>query len=270
MGGDGVRVEQCSDVSFSNCSAIGGLAAYGYAGPAGGAGMRVLQSTAAVYDCTLIGGRGSDGSTMLFSDGGNGGDGCRSESSELFASHMTFQGGQGGDGVQLLAWTTPGSGGDGLAQYGGIARVISPSASGGMAGMGPMGYPGQPISPGVITLPVTFRQTLVSQDPIREGSTLNVVLAGQPGDKVVLAVTPYTSSTFNAAWNGQQLFPAGTAFLRCGTISAGGSLSKLLTIAELGPGVQARTYQAQALFAGTDGYRVLGTPVSLVVLDSAY
>jgi hypothetical protein len=273
-GGDGVHIEHCSDVSLSHSSLLGGLGAYGYTGASGGAGLRLTQSSAAVYDCTLEGGHGADGvPPPWLTDGGEGGDGCHSDSSELFASHTTFRGGHGGDCAYGLGATTAGGGGDGLIILGGgIARLVSPTAIGGPAGQDPWGTsPGQPLAGGpIITLPVTFRSTMISPDPIRESTTLTITVSGQPGDKVGLALTPFTSSMFNAAWNGQQLFPAGTPFLRFGTIPTSGTLVQHMPIADLGPGVASRTYQMQALFSGTDGHRVLGTPVSLLVLDSAY
>jgi hypothetical protein len=270
-GGDGVHIEHCSDVSLSNSSSLGGLGAYGYTGAPGGAGVRLTQSSAAVYDCTLQGGPGADGNPQWITDAGAGGDGCRSDSSELLASHTVFAGGSGGASAQGIGLTIAGDGGAGLRQVGGTARLVSPTATGGSAGPGFGGNPGGPlIGASIVTLPVTYRAMTLGPEPIRESAVLTISVSGQPGDKVGLVFTPYTSSMFNAAWNGQQLFPAGTPFLRFGTIPTSGTLVQHMPIADLGAGVAARTYQMQALFSGTDGHRVLGTPVSLLVLDSAY
>lgn len=273
-GGDGVSVDHCDDVSLSHCVSSGGIGATGYAGPdRGGHGVSLTHSSVALHDCVLSGGYGLNSiPPPADTDGADGGDGCNSDASVLFASATTFQGAHGGDCALSFGLTDAGSGGNGLTVgNGGIARLVSPTATGGAAGFGPNASAGWPLSGSpILTQAVSARRMTVGPDPIREGTSLTISVNGQPGDAVGLVLTPFTSSTFNAAWNGQQLFPAGTPFLRFGTIPAGGTLVQHLPIADLGPGVASRTYQMQALFAGTDGHRVLGTPVSLVVLDSAY
>jgi hypothetical protein len=278
-GKDGIYVDQSADASLSHCTSVGGLAALGYTAPAGGAGLHLIQSSAAVYDCTLQGSRGVDTQPPPYSfDAEPGGNGCSAESSQLFASHTTFQGGDGGD-AGLLIWggTSGGAGGNGLVLSGtnAIARLVSPTAIGGMGGYdgtGPVyAYPGQPFVGGpIITLPVTFRSMTLALDPIRENTTADVTVWGLPGDRVGLIVTTFDASAFNPTWNGVQLFPTGSSFLRFGTLPAHGMLTRHLPFGDLGPSVQSRTYQLQALFSGVDGVRVLGTPNSLVVLDSAY
>jgi hypothetical protein len=278
-GNDGIYLDHSADASFSRCTSLGGLAALGYTAPAGGAGMHLVQSSVAVYDCTLQGSQGVDTQPPPYTfDAEPGGNGCTAESSQLFASHTIFQGGHGGN-AGLLIWggTSGGAGGNGLVLSGanGIARLVSPTAIAGLGGYdgpGPVfANPGQPfVGSPIITLPVTFRSMTIPFDPIRENTDCDVIVFGLPGDRVGLIVTPFDASVFNAAWNGQQLFPTGSSFLRFGTIPTTGSLTRHLPFTDLGPAVGSRTYQLQALFSGTDGVRVLGTPYSLVVLDSAF
>lgn len=283
----GVRIANCPDVELSHCTSTGGTGQAGDSiiGPApgtGGPGMTVQASNVTLYDCTIHGGFGSSGVSQTNPDGGNGGTGCPCSTSTLFASRTSFIGGSGGSGFTWCeSFTVGGVGGNGLQVAPGPARLLSTTEAGGAGGFsqGLNCFSFTPEAPGVprvgppsafVDLAVVGRSMTVGQNPVREGTALAITAVGQPGDRVGFVFSPFTSSAFNAAWNGQQLFPEGPALLRFGTIPAGGSLVQHLPIADLGPGIAGRPFQLQAVFAGTDGHRVLGTPISLLVLDSAY
>jgi hypothetical protein len=289
-GGDGVHVEGCADVAIGRSHTYGGLSAYGYAGgpaPApgtGGTGVHAAASSVVLYDCDVRGGSGAQGGPGFTLDGGDGGHGCRLLSSTLLASRSSFLGGYGGDGYSLISgsiYSFGGAGGDGMRLEGlnCLARRLSVTAAGGIGGQshglglqtqGPSGvaYLGGQF----VDLATVGRSMSVAQDPIRESTVAVLTLTGQPGDRVGVFVTLFAGSSFNAAWNGQQLFPHFPAptFLDAGVVPPSGTLSYILPFDDLGPGVVARTFLIQPAFSSATTRLVLGTPIPLVVLDSAY
>src|SRR5438552_9199054 len=88
-------------VAFASCTLVGGTASgshdYSTYQRVGGAGLGMQGTRAALYDCTLTGGRGGDG----FDGAGPGGPAARviagAGSTGLFTSGSSFTGGRGGD-----------------------------------------------------------------------------------------------------------------------------------------------------------------------------
>jgi hypothetical protein len=288
-GGDGLRVAGCADVAVGRSQIHGGLSAYGYGSTplppgTGGAGVRAIGSSVVVYDCLVSGGWGANGTSPVTLDGGDAGPGCRAISSTLLASRSMFYGGVGGDGwagIGSANYAYGGSGGDGirLESPSCLARLVSTMAYGGTGGFsyGPMWVPGgtvgNPYLGGqFVDLGSIGRSMSVSADPIRESTSAMLTMTGHPGDRVGFFVSTNAASTFNSGWHGQQLFPDFPAplFVDAGVLPQSGMLTYNLPFPDLGAGVAARTFLIQPVFSSATVRLVLGTPVPLVVLDSAY
>lgn len=277
-GSDGVRIDTTVDAAFTRCTSSGGWGETN--GGRGGAGIDASASSVTLYACDLRGGPGRNGSSPLEADGGSGGHAFVGQSAVLFTSQTSFRGGDGGHGLQSCVGTLGGDGGNALRLTGpsNLARLVSSIESGGQAGDGhsitcttvPGAQAAARSGGPFVDLPVTGRAVRVDMNPIREGSTMVVTFHGQPGDRVILVLSPLTTSVFNPQWNGQQLFPPAASSRKAVVLPPTGVLGYNLPISDLGPGVQAKTLLIQGLFKGATGERVLGTPVSFLVLDSAY
>jgi hypothetical protein len=123
----------------------------------------------------------------------------------------------------------------------------------------------------IATLPGSKR-VLDAASVVRELAPLSITFQGQPGDVVGLLMSTSTSFRFSSAEEGVQLVdvhpPALAAWL--GVADASGSLSTQYTFNDLGAGVQSKQYFLQAIVLSASGARLLGSPVSLTVLDSAF
>jgi hypothetical protein len=251
----------------------------------GGAGVHAIASSVVLHDSSSDGGAGAQGVGSGWSvDGGNGGHGFHAETSVLFASKVVFRGGQGGNGYPFAAHTYGGGGGDGMhhAGPGSFARRLSVTTAGGWGGMsqgglftwppGPNGHPYYGLPSEVEDLAAVGRSMSVATNPIRESTSAALTLTGQPGDRVGIFVTTNAASVFNPGWNGQQLFPHFPAptFFQAGVMPQSGTLSFSLPFQDLGSGVDARTFLIQPAFSSATHRLVLGTPIPLLVLDSAF
>jgi hypothetical protein len=117
---------------------------------------------------------------------------------------------------------------------------------------------------------VQSRSTAYSPNPVREGAVLHLTLNGVAGDRVALVIAPATVSTFAPQWNGQQMFPPASRFVRLTTLPNGQPLPFGLLVPDLGAGVSSRTLFFQTLFRGAGGQFVLGSEAPVVMLDASY
>jgi hypothetical protein len=289
-GGDALRVEACADVAISRSELRGGPGAHGYlfapTSPGrGGAGVHAVASSVVLHDTSVRGGHGQQGSNAAWSiDGGDGGHGCLATASVLFASRSSFTGGHGGNGYEQWAKTYGGAGGDGVRLEGSknLLRRISTTFSIGLGGQsygglipppaGASGVAFRGLPTELVDLVPAGRSMSVRQNPIRESTSAALALTGQPGDRVGIFISLQAGSSFNPAWSGQQLFPhfPAPAFIDAGVVPGSGLLSFSLPFPDLGPGVDARTFLIQPAFSSATHRLVLGTPIPLLVLDSAY
>jgi hypothetical protein len=89
---------------------------------------------------------------------------------------------------------------------------------------------------------------------------------------VFLSISRQTSFEFVLNQSGVRFTPQSPppVVLNLGTIPAGGTLNAAIPSFDLGAGVESRSYFLQALHRLPNGERVLGSPASVVVLDSSF
>ena len=279
----GAQVVGCDDVAFASCVLQGALDAHW-----SGAGLSMTGSHTAVYDCVLRGGQGFDGDCYLADDGGDGGAGAIAIDSFLFASGSTFSGGSGGDAPYggCSSFNDGGDGATGLHLQGSVttANVLQCTFTGGHGGiysctLGGCGQMGQTAPPTYVTAGASLTtllgtsRKLVAPRVVRESpATIPLTIQGQAGDLVFLLISRQAAFKYVPSQAGVLLSPQSPppAVLNLGVIPAGGVLSLSIPSYDLGAGVQSRTYFLQTLHRLPNGSRVLGSPGSLAVLDSAF
>jgi len=219
-------------------------------GIAGAPGIEVINSEVELYDCFLIGGRGSEGYDPLFPSGkaGSGGAGALLDNSTVNAYGTTFLGGSGGTNSQNLPAPFCADGGDGgsgifMKDTASTIRLQNSTASAGLGGKWSIGTPvplgcsdGVPgvqvDGPGIgqITQLAGSNRSLELSDTraILEGEPFTITSTGEQGDILFLGVGVDHDPIFQAPFFGTAAF-APLDFFRIGKIGASGS--KSLTVA---------------------------------------
>ena len=291
-GKPGALVDGCSaGTAFVACTFKGGRGA-GWGDPFfgdsdygrnGGQGLLVQGSWAALYDCTLDGGRGGD---AKYSAAGYGGYGVRVVLSNgigaLFASGSHVYGGRGGDSYEdaFNEFTFPGSGGSGVGvDAGTVAQILQSDVQGGPPGIGIYCIPTNPPSAGAqysgsgqTYFFSVSKLVFHAPTPVRENTTFQAQVTGEPGARVFLMFSPDTTFLPFASLRGvvlvrnRHLHPE----LIAGTIPQSGALTLDLAAPVLAAGVQSTTFYIQASCIDSQGRHVLGSFAPIVVLDSIY
>lgn len=217
------------------------LACYCGTGDKGGDGLRVTNSTVAVYDGTLAGGRGGDGYDYIYSEGGDGGDGA------VIGA---------GTAMQRIGCTfTPGVGGQacfGLFPPGQVGSLTS--------GAGTIFTFNVP--------PVLATSALVA----REDTSLPISVTGTPGSMAVMRIARLPNFQSIPSQRGVLLVeqPIAARIRVLGTIPAGGTLLTTLPLQPLALGIQSSTYYLQTSVIDDITGKTLGSSTALTVLDSFY
>ena len=292
--GVGAHLEAAQDVVFSNCTIRGGqligccapsfcsCLTCGYdqfmgPNPRGG-GILATTSRLAVFDTLSFGGHGEHDVAL---DASSGGDAATLIDSELFVQGSLLAGGDGGDSAGIST-ATGGNGGAGLAlsgPLGSTATLVEVTLTGGTAGEG---------SPGLVqcvhgcsgadlviqagsqslALPGLAR-SLDLTATATEGTAHPLTFEGEPGDEVFLFISPTAKlEAPHPLFVGQ--LALGLPLLRrlkMGTIDASGQLVASVPVPAV-PDGEAQNLYVQPLFVDLLGTAVLGTPRTLVVLDS--
>lgn len=277
-GAAGAEIVSCQDVCFARCGITGGAA--GDFGPVGhggygGDGLSGWNSRIALYDCTIVAGRGASsvsecGAPPSGGFAGAGGNAVRFLwSPNNFISRSLLLGGD--CGTSSIA-SCPGSG---IFLYGNSAVSTLESAPthgnpvpGGASACTPQDVL---VSPGTTYAPIAGEgRVLTSKRIVREGAILRIELGGQPGDQVELEFGDRGRHVQSNAWRGVHLVRGDNLMplLQAGVIDANGELSLTWTIPDLGPGVRGRRLFLQALFHDASGTTTYSAPATVVVLDS--
>lgn len=251
------------DVSFIHCTLIGGNGTYSLSAP-GGPGLRVENSSLALYDCSLQGG---DGMGNHF--GGDGGDGYHATNTTLFASGCVFAGGDGGSAFQ-----EGGNGGDGihLKDAASVAHLLDCTCTGGEGGLAKYsGYPGVPIHGSNVhyfTGPAREFQML---SPAYENTTVDLTFDGQPDDLVGCFISSHPGSKFLPVFQGHLLMSPVPmpVFMILGSTSTG-ILDLSVPLPDYGPGFIATTIYLQSIFMAQSGLVTLGTLRTLPIVNDFY
>jgi hypothetical protein len=314
--GQGAWVERCADVAFVGCTlqgsdaqptlGYGGFGTRPYAGATdGGHGIYGDSSQIALLDSTFHGGRSGLGygfgpicEPAPFAGPATGymgiaGDGCRTQSSFVFASACTFTGAAGWPPTCLFQCfcEAPSDGGHGFvndAAPGPHFRLdgalvpgmgAPPNGSPCPCGIGgnfcnpndPPGIAGQPSQGPVTTLAGSARR-MTGPSVVREGAQATVTFHGEPGDRVELFVNDRPGFLFLLGLRGVNLVQRTRPMLamQVGTIGTGGTLVHTWTVGDLGAGVEARVQHMQAVMTDGAGVGTLSSPLVITLLDSAF
>jgi hypothetical protein len=292
------RVAASPQVSFARCTLSGAAGFYNDFDPVGpGPGLVVTNSTVALYSTDVLGGDGGAGG---YGSGGavqrpafDGTHGCSAgPGAQVFMMSGELRGGRGGDGASascapvVFAGGAARNGGDGLV-VDATAHVdlldvdaVAPGTAGNPGPgnvscaqpAGANGTPGTAISGATanVTSINALRRGLSGTATVRELHDATLTFTGTPGDVVLLAWSAQPRHEFFAPFNGVITYGTPLRRLPMGTIPGSGTLTVVLPIAELGPGVQASKRCLQAVFRDVSGQVVLSDPMTLVLLDAAY
>lgn len=285
-------LSDCADVAILRCS-LQGSPSYGSFPSNPGQGLAFNDSNVAVYDSSIVGGKGSDAMYVGMSGSSNpplsGAKGCEVVgTSRLLLAASTITGGEGGAGLPGICFPAPLNGGAGA--IGGIGLDMLPSVQayarassvqggpGGAGGSGaagcgtlpgPMGPQEQAVGGVLTNLPGT-RRALICATHVRELNMLNLTLEGQPGDIVVLNLGTSAQWMLDLPLGGVRLVGLTSRRVNLGVIPGSGALNVGLPIGDLGAGVDERTYQLQAYFRDISGGTHAGSGAVLVALDAAF
>ncbi len=281
-----LEIDTCADVVVTRCSLRGSNGGTqvnfpysGYAGY-GREGLYGRYSQVAVYDSTLIGGDGgaqTPGACVGASGYGGGGGRAATASGcvPFFASGCTFRGGAGGVGDIESGW-----GGVGLEMIGAPGPVwsrgwvLDSSLLGGAsacAGCPPAA--GSAASPrNMLSVVAGTARRRVAPTLAREQNLARLNLEGQPGDRVEVWISERPRFAFSPSWSGVLHVDAHppASVLQAGIVGANGVLVYAWPVSELGPVVESRRVFLQAAFIDASGQATLGTPHTLVLLDSSF
>jgi len=280
----GAEVVACADVAFEGSALHGGVTMYDT-----GAGLDATGSNIAMYETSAY---GAEGQTIACDNGSRGAPGVSLASSFLFATNAVFSGGSGGNGSDgLHCGGFPGDGGNGgagiiiaVSTPGSDAELSSVQLVGGAAGAGGYGglfngNPGQPGSPSVVGSGSTLnalsgpQRSMTAASVVRELTPLALTFQGQPGDLVGVYIGTSTAFHYLPAQEGVKLASGDHTLVYAtllGSADASGNLSASISFPDLGPGVQSKELYLQAIVITAQGARILGSAISVTVLDSIF
>ncbi len=287
---DGAYVLNSTDVAFTRCQ-IFGATRLGPQSNWAGIGLHSAGSRVALYDSEIVGGAGGTDqvcSNYAYGDGGDGGWGAWIVNGTLFASGSTFRGGDGGDASAMTTlFVFGGDGGTAIVAHASAPNATAvhlldsrliPGAGGALLPPVPPGsIPGQPGLPVYTSGNVTVTNypgpahLLSAPRIVREGSMLDLTLAGPPGDALGWFVSGRANWMLDAPFAGVRLYqqmPPGR-FARIGMIPGSGVLHHAVPLGMLPQGSDARVHHVQSV-SSLGGVLRLGTGQPFVVIDSSY
>lgn len=236
----------------------------------GGHALEAQGSKISLYDCQLTGGNGGTADYA-----GGGGDGVNASSSELFISGGSCVGGDGGLIMDIIPLCN--DGGDGIqADASTTTRYLDVQVLGGARGWFPGNggacADGALFAGGGNFLPLLPTARGFSGDTaVREGNLAHLSFTGEPGDLVLIAVSPNPGHTYISAHHGVWLlhYPARIRSMPLGVIDSTGTLQLDVMIGLVSLPQGARNISLQPLHIGSTGQQILGPPHQVVVLDSS-
>jgi len=250
----------------------------------GGNGIDLfIGATLAVYGGTVTGGQAGSFIPSSFSPGpgGVGGSALRADfGGSVLVAGSTLTGADGGNGDQIPGAFSASAyaGGDALNLSGGTVVTLLDSTlipgAGGLDGAGQSGFAGDEIEidsfATVIQQPGSYRANAFGA-MAREGGTLQLDLAGDPGDLFALFLGPAPAVPLPAVKLG--LFHVGAPLLGPylqGPLGPSGSLSLSVPAPSvgLGPDDALLLYQ-QAFVKPVSGPTLLSNPTTLVIVDGS-
>ncbi len=221
----GARIEDCADVCFTQCSFEGAHGVGGYqncavsyytCGP-GAPGIHAEDSSVAVYDCQLQGGRGGDSDdTNENVSAREGGAGARLIRSFMSLSNTLVGGGPGGNITIFASLIVPGPGGAGfdLEDQPSEVQLLDTTIIPGIGGTEPYGSSapdGAPFigegSSVIVQIPGSHREMEMSDHFQYLGTTVLATFRGEVGDQVYLPLDWGTAFHFDPTVKGTWILP---------------------------------------------------------------
>jgi len=289
-GGAGARIEQSTDVTFSECATTGGRGddyEYGVSGwyasvPwGGGHGVDAFASQAALYQSITSSGLPATSKTVMNLFGEVGGSGVQLDGSLLFATGTQMKGGQGGKHA-LSSYLCSisggsgdcGSGGNGLRLVGAASNALvqQPNLVPGAAGYStcPQAYyPGLNgktflrQAPGSTAARVTgMPRNLTAPAFVAATSIVNLTVTGAPGDLVYAVAETAAHFQYDAALKGvwSLSYPPQPASNPDAVVPAGGSVTFAITLPTLPATQDAQVYFVQMYVVDAFGQTIASTP----------
>lgn len=282
--GAGVRITNCSDVSFSRCDLVGGRGADLWSvecyieddlllyGGKGGPGLSTDSSPVSVNHTTLEGGESSEGAFQTL-----GAPGILATQPNLVLVDVIARGGTGGEAYFPEYGSYPGAeGGSGIHLTGvGIARILDSVFEGGEQGDG-WGTTGGALAP-----PITSTSTIVdwvgSSQPLgftpvlRVGENGLVSASGEPGDLILCLAASTTKSTLLPEAKGTFCLDPSTLLqpVILGTVVGSQPVSTSVTIRGIPPGATGLEFYVQGARLGATG-ATLTTWNHVTVVDASF
>jgi len=290
----GAEIVNCADVSFVRCTLTGsGLVNLNTPNPGlppgsrEGNGLVATGSSVSVHETTA---RGGYGGTMCngYSDGTDGGDGARIQSSFVFIANGTLRGADG------MTWTVGGPfgafagwGGNGFSILDAASNVhliqcsLIPGQGGtnyncGLCGSCCSGQAGSTYTSAASNpdfIPSTA-PTLAAANIGRESLALALTIHGTAGDRASIAIARDAQFVFDPAQQGVILAgpaaPEATRYWIVGTIPANGLLAASLQLPAIPLADPGRTLWLQLTTTSPIGTSHVGSPLTVAVVDSAY
>lgn len=301
---DAALISASPDVACVRCTFDGGSqqqpSSASNPTPPAGRAVRSVASQIALYDCVLRGGNGQFSNIDIGFNQIPAGDGAPAASidatSTLFASNSSFTGGDGGPGHDLFCvhlivcgiGPTPGgnAGAGVVVSAGGQLLEVAGSYTGGNGGTGGHGgdcCPGTPGSfpdapAGVNAVPVSGASTLLgptsaaleAPSAVRAGNVATLVVRGQPGSSVILALSLRTRWQLDLGFQGVFLYGPGVRRVPLGMIPGTGVLTASLPVSALPVGTLSVDRFLQIVVLDPASVVVLGSPAWMTILDPSF
>lgn len=288
-GGPAAAVDHCVDVSFARCTLNGGDAGdysgYGY----GGDGARALAadtSGIALHDCTLRGGRGASWTNTCPLPHGYGYAGAGAAAMSVVGCPQTVLSGStlvGGDTGCDVAIPIIACNGIGVGLEVGSQSTVGALGATIQHGVfrTPCVCPSGPTCPGTcVDVRVNggiYAQVsgvgvrLVAPRVVREQNICRIDVFGTPGAPVELIVSDRTERRILGGTYGVSLVRSrgATTIQQAGTLGANGQLTIAWPIPDLPGGAVSQRFFVQPRSESQSGQPQLGTPATIVLLDSS-
>lgn len=245
------------------------------------AGLRIQNSTVALYDCSITGGKGAMAAMTLFSGlifpAQDGAPGVMLDSGSLFVSGGSVSGGDGGNGSILLATCQPsGDGGSGIRVNSGSLTRLDVVITGGVAGIDPVtcpqvGVPGVDIElvSGTANTINDVARSLAVSSPAHEGQLVTTTVTGKPGEDAILLLAFAPGGNFAPALKGVLIGGGPLSAIVLGPLPPTGVLAFQVTIpvGGLSAGVEGIDLYEQVLVAGAAGNGLLSSPSVVAIVQ---
>ncbi|QDU65189.1 hypothetical protein [Engelhardtia mirabilis] len=284
---DGGSVSGSDQVSLVDCTFVGNVGAIPTVST-GGAGLVVENSSVQVYGGSVQAGGGWNQSAFSADNisGGQGGQGLVAVGSFVLLDGAVVLGGNGGIGADagffLTNCTAGGDGGTALVANASTVVRRAVTLAGGAGGAGGASgatncADGQAGASEDLTLVqrtdlAGISHTIeVSPNPVREGQSATVTFDGQPGDLVLLLISPAPAGLYLPSLGGSLL--VGSPLFQLagfGATPASGQLVVPFTLSSFGPGIEVIGLYEQPLVLTVGGQLVLGSGEYVTHLDAAF